>query len=53
MVDRSQFMRGTLEGCIVKIISEEETYGYEIVSRLQGYGFYDVKDSIDRVLEGV
>ncbi|MEA4962498.1 PadR family transcriptional regulator [Lutispora sp.] len=44
MVDRSQFMRGTLEGCIVKIISEEETYGYEIVSRLQGYGFYDVKE---------
>lgn len=39
MVDRSQLMRGTLEGCIVKIISEEETYGYEIVSRLRDYGF--------------
>jgi len=35
-------MRGTLEGCIVKIISGEETYGYEIVSRLQDYGFEDV-----------
>lgn len=44
MIDRSQLMRGTLEGCIVKIISEEETYGYEIVSRLQEYGFYDVKE---------
>ena len=44
MVDRSQLMRGTLEGCIVKIISEEETYGYEIVSRLQNYGFEDVKE---------
>ncbi|SDK99776.1 PadR family transcriptional regulator [Natronincola ferrireducens] len=42
MVDRSQLMRGTLEGCIVKIISEEETYGYEIVSRLRDYGFEDV-----------
>ncbi|AOT72300.1 PadR family transcriptional regulator [Geosporobacter ferrireducens] len=42
MVDRSQLMRGTLEGCIVKIISEEETYGYEIVSRLRTYGFEDV-----------
>ena len=44
MVDRSQLMRGTLEGCIVKIISEEVTYGYEIVSRLQTYGFEDVKE---------
>ena len=42
MIDRSQLMRGTLEGCIVKIISEEETYGYEIVSRLRDYGFEDV-----------
>ncbi|MCT4598834.1 MAG: PadR family transcriptional regulator [Vallitalea sp.] len=44
MVDRSQLMRGTLEGCIIKIINKEETYGYEIVSRLQEYGFYDVKE---------
>lgn len=44
MIDRSQLMRGTLEGCIVKIISKEETYGYEIVSRLQGYGFIDAKE---------
>ncbi len=44
MIDKSQFMRGILEGCIVKIISKEETYGYEIVTRLQDYGFYDVKE---------
>lgn len=44
VIDRSQLMRGTLEGCIVKIISREETYGYEIVSRLQEYGFDDVKE---------
>lgn len=44
MVDRSQLMRGTLEGCIVKIISQEETYGYEIITRLQDYGFDDVKE---------
>ena len=37
-------MRGTLEGCIVKIISTEETYGYEIVTRLQDFGFYDVRE---------
>ncbi|WP_312652656.1 PadR family transcriptional regulator [Proteiniclasticum sp.] len=44
MIDQSQLNRGTLEGCIVKIISMEETYGYEIVSRLQGFGFEDVKE---------
>ncbi len=44
VIDRSQLMRGTLEGCIVKIISKEETYGYEIVSRLQVYGFDDAKE---------
>lgn len=44
LVDRSQLNRGTLEGCIVKIISIEETYGYEIVIRLQDYGFTDVKE---------
>ena len=44
MIDRSQLMRGTLEGCILKIISQEQTYGYEIVSQLQKYGFKDSKE---------
>lgn len=44
MIDRSQLMRGTLEGCIVKIISMDETYGYEIVSKLKIYGFEDVSE---------
>ena len=35
MYDKSQMMRGTLEGCILKIISVETTYGYEIVMKLQ------------------
>ena len=44
LIDRSQLNRGTLEGCIVEIISKEETYGYEIVTRLQDYGFIDAKE---------
>jgi len=44
VVDKSQLLRGTLEGCIVKIIGDEETYGYEIISRLQDYGFDDVRE---------
>lgn len=44
MYDQSQLMRGTLEGCILKIIGLRETYGYEIVSTLQSFGFQDVKE---------
>lgn len=44
MYDKSQLMRGTLEGCILKILTDHTTYGYEIVSRLQEYGFEDIKE---------
>lgn len=42
--DRSQLMRGTLEGCILKIISEKTTYGYEILLRLKQQGFSDISE---------
>ncbi len=35
----SQMLKGTLEGCILKIISHRETYGYEIAETLSKYGF--------------
>lgn len=35
----SQMLKGTLEGCILSIISQKETYGYEISQRLENYGF--------------
>ncbi len=44
MYDKSQMTRGTLEGCILKIISVETTYGYEIVTKLQDFGFEDMKE---------
>ncbi|MCB6201993.1 PadR family transcriptional regulator [Extibacter muris] len=44
MYDKSQLMRGTLEGCILKILSDETTYGYEIVTKLQNYGFQDIRE---------
>lgn len=43
-MDKSQMMKGILEGCILKIIDKSETYGYEIVEQLQQYGFTDVKE---------
>ena len=42
--DKSQLMRGTLEGCILKIISYKTTYGYEIIEKLQSYGFRDIAE---------
>lgn len=42
--DRSQLMRGTLEGCILKIISEKTTYGYEIMISLKSKGFDDISE---------
>ena len=44
MYDKSQLMRGTLEGCILKFLSEETTYGYELVEKLEQYGFEDIKE---------
>lgn len=37
--DKSQLMRGNLEGCILKIISIKTTYGYEILEYLRNNGF--------------
>lgn len=43
-MDKSQMMKGILEGCILKIISGNETYGYEIVEKLQEYGFSNARE---------
>lgn len=39
MLNKTQLMKGVMEGIILKIISMEETYGYEIYQKLQSYGF--------------
>lgn len=44
MFDKSQLMRGTLEGCILKVIAAETTYGYEIMEKLVRHGFEDVRE---------
>lgn len=35
----SQMLKGTLEGCVLAIISRQETYGYEISQDLEQFGF--------------
>jgi PadR family transcriptional regulator PadR len=44
MFDQSQLMKGTLEGCILKVIAVDTTYGYEIMEKLVQYGFEDVRE---------
>ncbi|APH15985.1 transcriptional regulator PadR-like family protein [Clostridium sporogenes] len=44
MNDKSQLLRGTLEGCILKIINDKETYGYEIAENLRLYGFKNISE---------
>lgn len=38
-MDESQILKGVLEGCILSVISQGETYGYEILSVLEKVGF--------------
>ena len=44
MFDKSQLMKGTLEGCILKIISQKTTYGYEILMSLKKNGFGEISE---------
>lgn len=39
MNNDTQIMKGILEGCILKIVSSEELYGYKTVERLNDIGF--------------
>ena len=38
----TEMLKGLLEGCILEIISREQTYGYEITKKLNELGFTDV-----------
>lgn len=40
----TEMLKGVLEGCVLEIISRQETYGYEITRRLNALGFTDIVD---------
>ena len=42
MDDLTEMLKGTLEGCVLEIIGNEETYGYAITRQLNELGFTDV-----------
>ena len=44
MANSSQLLKGILEGCILKIISKKETYGYGLYNSLKTTGFDDLSE---------
>lgn len=44
MENITEMLKGVLEGCVLEIISREETYGYKITRKLNSFGFTDVVD---------
>lgn len=41
-MQQTQLLKGVLEGCVLLVVSEKETYGYEMVNRLKEVGFKDI-----------
>lgn len=44
-MDQSQLLKGVLELAVLAVIARGETYGYEILSTLEGAGFDGVGDA--------
>lgn len=44
MSQRSQLLKGILEGCILAIIQQEPAYGYELSMKLQKFGLTEVSE---------
>ncbi|UNM89028.1 PadR family transcriptional regulator [Vagococcus sp. CY52-2] len=39
---QTQLLKGILEGCVLSILKDETTYGYELVQKLIQFGFADL-----------
>ena len=48
-MNNSQLLKGTLEGCVLLVISQQEFYGYELVTKLQQLGFLDLVISFAKI----
>lgn len=44
MINKAQMLKGLLDGCVLEIISREETYGYKITEALNDYGFKELNE---------
>ncbi|EPD52103.1 hypothetical protein HMPREF1210_01456 [Paenisporosarcina sp. HGH0030] len=44
MATSTQMLKGILEGCLLAIIKRGETYGYEMIEKLEDFGFNMVSE---------
>lgn len=44
LANTAQMLKGLLEGCILKIVGDHETYGYEVCEKLEKYGFEEISE---------
>lgn len=44
MANTTQILKGLLEGCILKVVNNNETYGYEICEKLIEFGFEGISE---------
>ncbi len=44
MAYHSQMIKGLLEGCILKILQKQETYGYRVAEQLRQSGFAELNE---------
>jgi len=40
----TQMLKGMLEGCLLAVIARGETYGYEMIEKLERHGFHMVSE---------
>lgn len=43
-MNSTQMLKGLLEGCILEIINQEETYAYEVSQKLATFGFGEISE---------
>ncbi len=43
-MDSTQVLKGILEGCLLSIIANKESYGYEMIEKLSKYGLSMVSE---------
>ncbi len=44
MANDTQLLKGILEGCILKVISKGDAYGYKILETLNDYGYKELSE---------
>ena len=42
-MNNPQLLKGVLDGCVLKLISRQEIYGYDLIKGLQDEGFSEIK----------